>query len=229
MDYFILLNIARILDNRGKNIYLCRYDIDEPYFLTPWDLDGSWGLLWNGTNDSKTEGVLSNNLFDRIIENDVEGFRKKISDRWNNLRMSLLSNDALTSRINNTNQFLITNQVYEKEESIWNYDYSGSDLTYMFEWINDRLEFLDQYFNELTSVVHPSAENFKVYPNPAYDYIHVVGSFRPSISAKVYNMYGVLLIENDGFSEDKKISIQDLSPGMYIIEIGGDRNIFYKG
>ena len=48
IDYFILLNLARILDNRGKNIYLCRYDKDEPYFFAPWDLDGSWGLLWNG-------------------------------------------------------------------------------------------------------------------------------------------------------------------------------------
>lgn len=228
MDYFILLNIARILDNRGKNIYLCRYDANEPYFLAPWDLDGSWGLLWDGSNDTNTQDALSNNLFDRIIENDVDGFRQKISDRWSDLRMTILSDNALGSRINSTNQFLIANQMYENEESTWDYEYSESDLEYMFDWIEDRLDFLDKYFDDITSVVNQPDSSFEIYPNPAFDYLIVRGNFKLYNSIRVYNIFGTLMKKVDKLSENEKISIQNLTPGTYILEIGGSRKFFNK-
>ena len=228
MDYFILLNIARILDNRGKNIYLCRYDSDEPYFLTPWDLDGSWGLLWDGSNDTNTQGVLSNNLFDRLIENDVDGFRQKISDRWNSLRTSLLSDEALENRINSTNQFLIANQVYEKETNTWDYEYSESNLEYIFDWIEDRLDFLDKYFNAITDVVNQSSLDFSLYPNPAYDSINVRGDFKKNDSINIYNIFGILMEKEDWLSDKQKMSIRELPAGAYILEIKGNRKLFYK-
>jgi spore coat protein H len=228
MDYFILLNVARILDNRGKNIYLSRYDANEPYFLAPWDLDGSWGLLWDGSDDTNTQDVLSNNLFDRIIENDVSGFRQKISDRWTSLRSSILSDEALENRINSTNQFLIANQVYENEESAWEYEYAESDLEYIHDWIGDRLEFLDRYFKDITGVVNQANISFEIYPNPAYDYLIVRGNFKNMDEVRVYNIFGNLIKKEEKLSEDKTLFIQDLSPGTYIIEIGGNRKIFNK-
>lgn len=229
MDYFILLNVARILDNRGKNIYLCRYDKDEPYFLTPWDLDGSWGLLWNGNNDSKTQGALSNNLFDRIISTDAGDFRQRISKRWNDLRKTILSDDALTNRINEANQFLLDNQVYEREESVWDYEYSENALNYMLGWVDDRLDFLDKYFNNITKVEHTISSPFpKVYPNPAKEYI--IASEMPITSKRIeiYNVFGDKMLETNDMGKEIMLSIEDFSPGLYILIAGEFQSLFYK-
>lgn len=228
MDYFILLNVARILDNRGKNIYLCRYDVNEPYFLTPWDLDGSWGLLWNGSNDSKTEGALSNNLFDRIIATDAGSFRQRISDRWNQLRMTILADDALEDRIHTANQFLLSNQVYEKEESIWEYVYSTSDLDYMFGWIDDRLEFLDGYFNTITSIEEQQPEAFNIYPNPAQDYITVSQDTDHTVKINIFNILSNEVVKTETLNQKTDIFIGDLHPGLYVLRHMGSNQLFYK-
>lgn len=229
MDYFILLNLARLLDNRGKNIYLCRYDADEPYFLAPWDLDGSWGLLWNGNNDTTTKGVLTNNLFDRLIKTDVGNYRQKISDKWNNYRLSLISDSALENKINTAHQFLLDNEVYEKEGEVWNYTYSESNLEYMFDWLEDRLEFLDEYFRNITDVNDiKDSSKIKIFPNPAQDYISISGDFDKNGTIKIHDLIGGMKRNYNGPFRQNQIFIDDLNPGMYILEIGPFRTIFYK-
>lgn len=227
MDYFILLNVARILDNRGKNIYLCRYDANEPYFLTPWDLDGSWGLLWNGSNDTKTEGALSNNLFDRLIETNAENFRQRISDRWNQLRTSILNDDVLEDRIHTVHQFLVSNNVYDKEESAWDYTYSSSDLDYMMGWIDDRMDFLDHYFNIITNIEENLFETLNLFPNPAGEYISISGIAKMPTSIAVYNLFGEQILQFNHM-QTNKIQIQGLRPGAYLLSVEGTMKLFYK-
>ena len=48
VNYFIFLNLTRAEDNTGKNIFLAKYDVNEPYFYVPWDLDGIFGMRWDG-------------------------------------------------------------------------------------------------------------------------------------------------------------------------------------
>ncbi|MDF1695182.1 MAG: CotH kinase family protein [Saprospiraceae bacterium] len=229
MDYFLLLNIARILDNRGKNIYLCRYDEGEPYFLTPWDLDGSWGLLWDGSNDSITEGILSNNLYDRLIESDADGFRQKVSDQWKTLRTTLFSNESIKSRITNAHQFLLSNSIYTQESGPWEYTYSESDLTYMMNWIDARLAFLDSYFDAITDTNDlNSTSNITFYPNPAINYIILRNVWTKNQSFQIYSMEGRLQKSGSLTQLEDQISISDLESGMYILAIAGNSSRFYK-
>jgi len=229
MDYFILLNIARLLDNRGKNVYLCRYDAGEPYFLAPWDLDGSWGLLWNGNNDTTTKGILTNNLFDRLILTDVDNYRQKISDKWNSYRLSLVSDSALENTINTAHQFLKENGIYEKESEVWDYEYSEADLDYMFNWLGKRLDFLDEYFDNITDVNEVEASsNIKIFPNPAQEYITISGDFDKDEIIRIYDLIGgAKRVYSLPFNEDR-IYVDDLNPGMYILEIGSSKRIFHK-
>ena len=229
MDYFIFLNLPRLLDNRGKNIYLCRYDADEPYFLTPWDLDGSWGLLWNGTNDTNTDDILTNTLFDRVIATDVDGYRQKISDRWNDLRSTIISDASLENNINEAHQFLLDNDAYIKESEVWDYEYSVADLNYMFNWLEDRLEYLDGYFNNITDVKeNENLPKVIVYPNPSHDYIFVSGNFEEGTSYNIYNALGEVKMKNGMLSNGDRISIDQLASGLYVLEINGINKVFYK-
>ena len=228
MDYYILLNLPRILDNRGKNIYLCRYDVGEPYFFAPWDLDGSWGLLWNGNNDSVTEGALTNNLYDRLIATNAQEFRQRISEKWNEYRQTLISDSALDERINMAHDFLMDNGIYEKEASTWDYEYSEGDLDYLFEWLEDRLEFLDNYFNKITAIkVIRTEEAFNIFPNPADSYINISNNEESDFDAVIYDMNGEE-VKRLKVNDSDAISIEDLVPGIYVLYIAGSSEVFIK-
>lgn len=149
VDYYIFLNLVSAGDNRGKNTFLVKKDKQSKFYYIPWDIDGSWGLLWNGTRVGYTS-ILSNNLFDRLIATDADNFKNKLKLRWNALRSDLYSNsklkDLFTANFNLINQ----SDIIEIENRKWgsNIDLS-SDQVYLNGWIDNRVIFLDNYFKNL--------------------------------------------------------------------------------
>lgn len=87
VNYFIFMNLLRATDNRGKNTYIAKYSTDEPYFIVPWDLDGTFGVAWDGSNENKTDDILSNGFFDRLLNDcSPNGFVEQLQSRWAFLR-----------------------------------------------------------------------------------------------------------------------------------------------
>ncbi|GAB3800265.1 hypothetical protein GCM10028819_25230 [Spirosoma humi] len=148
VDYFIFLNLLRAEDNQGKNLFLARYNETDPYFITPWDLDGTWGYYWTGDRRDITNDVLSNNLFNRLI-NSTSTFKKQLAARWFSLRANLLSTDSLCAQMTANYSFLSGNGVYERENRVWSGDYLSygqDELDYAKNWIQARATWLDSYF-----------------------------------------------------------------------------------
>ena len=86
VDYYIFLNLIMAQDNHGKNLYLFRYDKGYPISVCPWDID----LAFHNKNsewtiDSPKEMLITNNLFDRLYQLDVNGYRKKVKQKWESL------------------------------------------------------------------------------------------------------------------------------------------------
>jgi spore coat protein CotH len=151
IDYFLFLNLTRAEDNTGKNLFLARYNTDEPYFIAPWDLDGTWGYHYDGTTINVTNDILLNNLFGRLI-NGTKDFKLQLATRWFTLRKTTLSLDSLTSSVDTDYYFLSRNGVYERENIVWSGDllsYSHEELDYIHSWIQNRLIYLDSYFKSL--------------------------------------------------------------------------------
>src|SRR5690606_8152803 len=99
VDYFIFLNLLRATDNTGKNIYIAKYDTEEPYFYVPWDLDGTFGIIWSGNHENITNDILRNKLYDRLLQDcSVNGFREKLRDRWNSAKQSIFNHDFLMNK-----------------------------------------------------------------------------------------------------------------------------------
>ncbi|GAB3710608.1 hypothetical protein GCM10027592_47460 [Spirosoma flavus] len=150
-DYFIFLNLIRATDNFGKNIFLARYNQGQPYFIAPWDLDGTWGYLWEGSNTGSVNDILSNNLFNRLLTVSPD-FRIRLATRWFSARATILSFDSLSNSINGYYNFLSKNGLYERENLKWSgplLSYSSDELNYMQNWLQDRLNYLDTYFKNL--------------------------------------------------------------------------------
>lgn len=77
------------------------------------------------------------------------------------------------------------------------------------------IDYKEDYATAIASDRQQSA-NFKVYPNPASDYIHIEGNVA---AVSIYNTTGQLLKQT---SEISKISIKDLSSGIYFVKAGRD-------
>ncbi len=146
VDYFLFINLIRATDNLGKNFYLAKYKQDTPYFIVPWDMDGVMGTIQAGKRISTTNDILSNNLFDRM-QNDP-GFKRKMNQRWADLRANAFAEDALVNKITNTYTELLDEKKYDRDLLAWGKTHEEEHLTYMLEWLKNRITYLDTFFTE---------------------------------------------------------------------------------
>ncbi len=151
IDYFLFINLIRATDNLGKNFYVARYDKNTPYFNIPWDLDGVLGTIQDGKRIPTTDDILSNGLFDRLLEANPDNYRQRLKDRWFKLRKGEFSKQRLFSNLRDSYTYFEKNKVYERETLIWSSDISMAEhLEYLEQWLTKRLTFLDRYFEELS-------------------------------------------------------------------------------
>lgn len=149
IDYFLYVNLLRATDNLGKNYFLARQDSNQPYYFIPWDLDGVLGIIQDGKRIPTTDDILSNGLFDRLWENDAANFRRRVRDRWLELRKEVYSEWSLMGEIAQVYDLHTVFGIYERERISWQSNSNNKeDLEYMQSWLQDRLEYLDGYFSE---------------------------------------------------------------------------------
>ena len=146
IDYFLFINLLRATDNLSKNYYIAKYNQETPYFMVPWDMDGVFGTIQDGKRISTTNDILSNGLFDKMHAD--KGLRAKMAIRWTQLRKGSFHTDSITNRITTKYAALETKNMYERDALVWNISHDEEHLTYMLEWIQQRLTYLDTYFTE---------------------------------------------------------------------------------
>lgn len=220
LDYFIFLNLIRATDNTGKNIYVSNYKANEPYFYIPWDLDGCFGTIWNGTNDNTTNDILANGFYNRIIDLNTNDYNLAIGDKWNSFRLNVLDYINLENRILDSYNFFYDNKIYERESLVYpNYSFDEESLDYLRSWLQNRLYYLDMYFNNSLSIINvePKSSIF-LYPNPASEKIYLKEI--ESVKSKyfvIFNLGGSII--KTGCIHSNFIPVSDIKNGTYLIQI----------
>lgn len=148
IDYYLFINLLRGTDNLGKNYYIARYNQETPYFIVPWDMDGTLGTIIDGRRIPTTNDLLSNHLFDRLRNENPNNVRAKMANRWKELRASEFSNEALQHRIRSQYMKLLEHKMYERDDAVWKVDHHEEHLNYMLDWLEKRLEYLDGQMNQ---------------------------------------------------------------------------------
>ena len=96
--YFLFANAADLNDNMRKNMTFARLDDRDErfnrYILVPWDMDASLGRLYTSQR-SNVRQLISNRLFDRLIEENPAGFLEILYARWQALKTGPLSVDGI--------------------------------------------------------------------------------------------------------------------------------------
>ncbi|MFS4466826.1 CotH kinase family protein [Maribacter sp. 2210JD10-5] len=150
IDYYLFVNLVRATDNLGKNYYLGRFDADEPYFFIPWDVDGVFGTIQDGKRIPTTNDILSNQLFDRLLKTNPNGYKEKVKSRWKMLRENEWSDATLYDMVDRYYHAFLDQGLYEREAMVWPDNTTLEDhYNYLKKWINERTLFLDAHFKEL--------------------------------------------------------------------------------
>ena len=228
VDYFIFLNLMRATDNTGKNTYLAKYKANEPYYYAPWDLDGVLGDDWQGLNVNVTDDILTNGLYQRLFKEPGGGeFGAALASRWAALRSTALTQAAIMARLNQNSDYLLANNVYEREHLAWPaYRYDAAQLSFPATWLASRLAYLDAAFNPrpaaptVLSTQHgaSAAATLQLYPNPATSELNVAfgsGSYQLFIQ----DLSGRSLVQASVAAGPGRVALGALPPGVYLVRV----------
>lgn len=145
IDYYLLLNLAYATDNTGKNTFLFAENRNIPFKYIPWDLDGSWGIAYDGSK-TPTDKMLSNHLFDRLLETNPENFKEKLRARWFYLRESTFSEQNIQNTFDGYFQKMNTSDIISMENQIWDLSLDmEEEQENIYNWASERLIFLDKH------------------------------------------------------------------------------------
>ena len=164
VDYTLLMLISYAVDNTGKNCYWSIYDVENAdmskIFITPWDLDATWGRSWESSKTShksaydwmykKRKG--DSNLFRRLLYADGCEFAGKLQSRWDELKDNVLSPENLANRFDAVFDLFDKSGAWNRESGKWR----DSDLNLEYErrhirdWIFNRWDYIDGFIKNLT-------------------------------------------------------------------------------
>ncbi len=147
-EYYLFCNLIMAQDNIIKNYFLLRYPYESGFLLMPWDLEGSWGIMWHG-GPSSSHGMLENNLYKRLLELDVEEFKDMLESKWESYREGIFHLDSLMAPALAHGDLLKQSGAIERENMRWqdmeiDMEY---EFQYLLNWTSLRLEYLDQVFD----------------------------------------------------------------------------------
>lgn len=232
VDYFLLINVLKGMDNMGRNLFLARYKKSGTFYYLPWDLDAIWGLDIDGNATHDSNGLLSNGLFDRLMSDcSNNGFVAKVQARYNALRSTILTREHIMELVQNQYNELQAMGAYQHEHEAWpEFTVNESQLNYISSWLYYRFAYLDMEFNSACGTwatdeddVEPLVE---VFPNPANDRINLRFAEPGEAFVRIYDMTGRLVYSSTVSAQAVTIPTQGFCSGIYTVTVFRNEELF---
>ena len=120
-------------------MYICRYDENYPLFFIPWDLDRTLG--WYENN------ILTNRLFTRLYELDVNNYRSIVKGRWNEINQNNLHQNIMDYFEENINKIILSN-AGNRDNVKWNLLTNYFDMIEDLDiWVDESILFFNNYIS----------------------------------------------------------------------------------
>ena len=157
-------------------MYWAVYDKTKDRKLTPdiWDLDATTGQYYTDSplhpeivNPDNKLSITALNIYNRLINLNVDGIVDKIQTRYNSLRKTYLETGSLIKRYYKYYELIANCGATIREANRWSYDtdIAGNKLDfyeeflYIKEWIKKRIAYLDNEININTAIKNTAVEN----------------------------------------------------------------------
>lgn len=149
IDYYLFINLFYGYDNVAKNCYLLKRNPSSKFKMLVWDLDATWGRNHRASPLGSDKQV-KNNLFLRLLELNPDGYKEKLKERWFLLRANQYDETHILNKFDsNFKEVIDISREISKIQMIDSYSEIEEEQLYINNWVNDRLNFLDNYYNNL--------------------------------------------------------------------------------
>lgn len=241
LDYYLFLELLLATDNHGKNAYAAIYDLSasSKITITPWDLDGTWGRRWDGSNNITQatrdfdQFIMQHehghmNLYLRLQKLDVDNWAYKLRKRYEALRGNHFSHPLLVERFAYYFDLFNRSGASQRESARWQSLNFQNELNYLSGWIETRLAVMDQkYLGGTYTSVGSVHYQLLTAPNPVIDRLYISGlSF--GLPVQLYNLQGVLLQEVKADTAGVEMDLSAYPPGIYIVRSGAQTSRIIK-
>ena len=149
VDYFILLLAFNLDDMPYNNSFLSTPDINfgHRFMITPWDLDACLGRGCDGTPRhvySSLSQLRSFAPYNRLVRYNIDGFKQRVAQRWEELSSTVLSPENVESHITAIAQRYIESGAWQREYNRWK---NASDTRVIIgENLNEEVEYVMQWY-----------------------------------------------------------------------------------
>ncbi|KAB1438218.1 CotH kinase family protein [Candidatus Galacturonibacter soehngenii] len=157
---WLFFQIISGLDNRAKNVYYVAKMTDSGIrlFFVPWDMDLTWGNVskeklpptFTAYEPEIMTEVANWETGQRVIDLNAGNSIAIVKEKWNLLRGSILTNDALIKNIENLEHTVVNSGAMDRDTKRWPEGAHTTDYTDIKQYAIDKMEFLDSYFATLT-------------------------------------------------------------------------------
>lgn len=235
LDYYLLIELSLATDNHGKNIFLHHYNVEKSDMMSmsPWDLDGTWGRRWDGsdfTRDYAASDFVSylwayehgeHTLYKRLMEYDYDNWNEQLAARYAALRSNYFDADSLYNRFAHYVALFQASGADNREKDRWNgsngiYLDFDSELSYLDEWIHERVAYLDEQYHydpTLTGIQETDLTG-ELAVTGGDGYILIRSNVAQTVP--VYNLSGVRVRQVAVREGMNRVNIT--VPGVYVIQ-----------
>lgn len=166
-DYYLFIDLLLATDNHGKNMFYYVYDHSKSDLvgMAPWDLDGTFGIRWDGSTSYTSDATQDLDtflwqyehgqmgLYDKLAQSTTLSWDNYLAARYATLRRSQFQPAALAQRFATYASLFADSHADVREQNNWS-NHSGiqSAATYAQKWVQERVAALDQKYDYGTLV-----------------------------------------------------------------------------
>ncbi len=162
IDYNLFLLLVCGEDNMRKNTYfIAEYQKDGSYQFkkVPWDLNATWGNAWIDDADCNYTIYEPNCVEDvntwctdisTLYYYDETRISELLMNRWKELRQeNIISEENMIEKAEAQFEYLYDSGAYVRNYTRWPHGSGYWKDDYLFQYIKERVHFLDEYFERL--------------------------------------------------------------------------------
>lgn len=162
IDYNLYCLLVGGHDNIRNNLfYTAEYQEDGSYRIVknPWDLNATWGNCWI-EGEKNTYTVYDENYYKNVIDwctdvstlyyMDEEKTSALLYERWVELRQEgIITEESIDEILEVQFSYLHDSGAYNRNYGKWQEADEGWQDAYIYDYVENRIRFLDQYFEGL--------------------------------------------------------------------------------
>lgn len=156
-DYYIFIQAVSGFDNYLKNTYISAQNMEEEeeykMVTIPWDLNYTFGNCYsydperNYTEfnaDAKVNYVEP--VLEQLFRSSLNGEAEVLKERWSRYRSSILSTEHITELLRESMDYTQRTGAFSRDTEKWAEALNSSDLSEVEKYVEERMEYLDEYF-----------------------------------------------------------------------------------